>query len=348
MSDTDQSVSVAPLLTTVIIIAACTSALWLYFWQTHDQARAQQLESLTAELEQRRNTEAGLLTKYSTAEEARRRSEQALLDIRNRLEVTEQALAQLESANWEERYRAATAENYELSERIVELELRHAIARDHIETEHNHLLDTHVALEQAFAALQSEYAELQQTHQELETTLASQQQLEHAFVQLELEHADALDELNELREQQQVLEQSLAESRRELEQAQREREQVAVAEQQTQEMVATPATAGPVAAANASPGYRVVRLQSLGNAMQGRSSGERRSILTTVIPTIPDGIDGTELLELVAGMNSTDIMQVIQTTRQHINTPLNSASLDLIMVQLDETDAQNVLELLGQ
>jgi ribosomal protein L12E/L44/L45/RPP1/RPP2 len=67
-----------------------------------------------------------------------------------------------------------------------------------------------------------------------------------------------------------------------------------------------------------------------------------------VIPTIPDGIHGTELIELISGMNSADITQVIQSVRQHINMPLDSTSLDMIVANLDETDAQDVLKLLQQ
>jgi hypothetical protein len=181
MDDTRHPVSIAPLLTTVVIIAACTSALWLYFWHTHDQARAHQLESLSAEFDQRREAEAYLLEKYTVAEEARRLSEQALLETRNRLDATEQVLARLEAADWEARYRAAAEENYDLTERITELELRHAITRDHLETERSDLLDTHTALERAFTALEDEHAELRQTHHEMEALLAAKEHIEQGL-----------------------------------------------------------------------------------------------------------------------------------------------------------------------
>lgn len=337
MSDADRSVSVAPLLTTVVIIAACTSVLWLYFWHTHDRSRDLQLQALSAELELQRNKEAGLLEQYTAAEEARRQSELALLEARTRLETTEQALARLEAGNWEERYRAATAENYELSERITELELRHAIARDQMENELTLLLGRYSELQNAFEALEDEHAGLAQTHEALENTLAAQSDLDHAYQQLQIDHATAQDELKSLRAQHQALEQSLAESRLELQQSQRASESA---------VAAAPITTAPVAAAGASSGYRLVRLQSLANAMHGQSSSDRRSILTSVIPTIPDGIDGNELDELVSGMDSADILQVIQATRRHIHTPLDNTSLDRLLPKLNETDAQVALELL--
>lgn len=325
MSDTGQSVSVAPLLTTVVIIAICTSILWLYFWHTHDRARDLQLQALTAEVELQRDHAAGLLEQYSTAEEARRQSELALLEVRSRLEATEQTLARLEAQDWEQRYRVATTENHELSERITELELRHAIARDQMENELTLLL--------------GQYTEQQDAFETLEAAHSAQTDIEQSYQQLQIDHATALEELENLRAGHQAIEQSLAESRLELQQLQRAAEQTVV--------TAAPAAAAPaVTGGGTATSYRLVRLQSLANAMQGQSSGDRRSILTSVIPTIPEGIDGNELGELVSGMDSADILQVIQTTRQHINTPLDNSSLDRLLPKLNATDAQVALELL--
>jgi hypothetical protein len=70
---------------------------------------------------------------------------------------------------------------------------------------------------------------------------------------LQIDNAATLNELNELRKQQQVLEQSLAESRQKLEQAQRE--QVVVLESEPQPD-ATTVAAAPVASAATASGYR--------------------------------------------------------------------------------------------
>lgn len=329
MIEKAQPVSIAPLLTTVVIIAACTSALWIFFWQQHEQSRDQQLQNLAAELEMRREREADLLNRHATAEEARRRSEQTLLEVRAQLDAVQNNLARME--DWEAQYRAAALKNHALYEQLNELELRHAIARDRLESELTLLLGRHTDLKR-------DHAELADAHKSLEQALATQSDLNQAYHQLQLDHQAAQDELR-------ALEQSLADSTQQLEQARLATGSAAnIATPDAN--IAAPAITATTSGSGTTPGYRLVRLQSLGNAMHGRSSDERRSILTSVIPTIPNGVDGSELVELVAGMDSSHILQVIEATRQNINTPLDRVSLDTITAQLDESDARGAMDML--
>lgn len=89
-----------------------------------------------------------------------------------------------------------------------------------------------------------------------------------------------------------------------------------------------------------SAAYRHVRLQSLSNAMTNQDSEIRKNILVSVIPTIPEGISDNELLTLVDGMQSGDILAVIQHTNQYINRPLDNQTINTLVGLMNELDAQ--------
>lgn len=86
--------------------------------------------------------------------------------------------------------------------------------------------------------------------------------------------------------------------------------------------------------------YRLVRIQSLNNAMLNQDSGTRRMILMNVIPTIPEGISDIELLSLIDGMQSEDILAVIKNTNQYVNRPLDNQTINSLVAHLNENDAQ--------
>lgn len=85
--------------------------------------------------------------------------------------------------------------------------------------------------------------------------------------------------------------------------------------------------------------YRRTRLQSLRNALVTRDSGTRKAILMDVIPTIPAGLEAAELLSLVEGMHSRDILAVIQATHQYVIRPIDNNSMSKLAGTMDEEDA---------
>lgn len=86
--------------------------------------------------------------------------------------------------------------------------------------------------------------------------------------------------------------------------------------------------------------YRQVRLQSLDKALQNRSSNERRLILINVIPTIPHGISGEELVSFTNNMNSADLLSVIKETNKFLVRPLNKQAINSVLAKLDGKDAE--------
>ena len=92
--------------------------------------------------------------------------------------------------------------------------------------------------------------------------------------------------------------------------------------------------------ADKSESYRYIRLNSLGNAMLNQDSAARKKILSSVIPTIPNGISGTELLALISGMDSNDILQVIQSTDKYISRPLDDKTLSTLGANMNKADAE--------
>ena len=85
--------------------------------------------------------------------------------------------------------------------------------------------------------------------------------------------------------------------------------------------------------------YRRIRLQSLQNALVNQDSGTRKVILLDVIPTIPSGLNVTELLPLVEGMNSGDILAVIQATHQYVIRPIDNNAISLLAGTMNDEDA---------
>lgn len=91
---------------------------------------------------------------------------------------------------------------------------------------------------------------------------------------------------------------------------------------------------------NKSDVYRHVRLQSLHNAMLNQDSGTRSKILISVIPSIPNGISGSELLALLVNMNSTDVITVIKAVNKYILRPLDSQTIHTMTANMNQNDAE--------
>lgn len=85
--------------------------------------------------------------------------------------------------------------------------------------------------------------------------------------------------------------------------------------------------------------YRMTRLQSLQRALANRDSVTRRNILMDVLPTIPSGFSAAELLPLVAGMQSGDILAVIQGVADFVQRPIDNASLSTLVTTMNDEDA---------
>lgn len=104
---------------------------------------------------------------------------------------------------------------------------------------------------------------------------------------------------------------------------------------------AVTARTGPNKGSKGSDVYRHVRLQSLSSALLDRDSPDRMKILVSVIPTIPNGVSGSEFLSLVSGMQSEDILAAIRMTHQHIIRPLDSQVIGELVANMNEKDAES-------
>ena len=92
--------------------------------------------------------------------------------------------------------------------------------------------------------------------------------------------------------------------------------------------------------------YRRSRIQSLRAALEGRSSGERVPILQNVVPTLPGGVSATELAELMAGMDSTDVRATVTALRPHLNS-LDDAGTRTLLGLMQKEDAAAIVDLLA-
>jgi hypothetical protein len=93
--------------------------------------------------------------------------------------------------------------------------------------------------------------------------------------------------------------------------------------------------------------YRYIRLNSLASTLANQDPAARKKILVSVIPTIPDGINGAELLALVNGMDGHDILEIIETTSQYIVRPLDARTLSSLAAFMNEADAATATQILS-
>lgn len=381
MNQSRDLVPVAPLLITVIAVCGLTSAVWSIFWQRHDTEQSGHVAQMAEQLEQAEADKSRLLDRYTAAEQARRESELALLSREKELETVRQQFASMESENWPARYAALEKENYNLSERIEELELRSNMERDNYIAEYEQLQERYNDLQHEFLDLEREHASLEQQYRherdsageetaelrrELDETEQQHRQLAHLQHALERDLIDR--EINdsrlesrvaELERERQALQTAVAESEKRIQalndrsqelsaklQAAGKREQVTPPVQELTSQApprAVPAAAGSQESdPKADTSFRQARIQSLQAAMQNASSADRKAILLTVLPTIPDGVEGTELAELVAGMDSRHIIEILENGRPHIQRPVDNDSYKRIMRHLEDGDSRRL------
>lgn len=377
MSQPRDLVPVAPLLVTVIAVCGLTSAVWSIFWQRHDTEQSGHVAQMAEQLEQAEADKSRLLDRYTAAEQARRESELALLSREKELETVRQQLAGMESENWPARYAALEKENYNLSERIEELELRNNMERDKYIAEYEQLQERYNDLQHEFLDLEREHASLEQQYRHERDSADGElaelrRELDDSEQQARLQHAlerDLIDReigdsrlenrVVELERERQALQTAVAESEKRIQalndrsqelsaklQAASESEQVTPPVQELASQApprAVPAAAGGQESdPEADTGFRQARIQSLQAAMQNASSADRKAILLTVLPTIPEGVDGTELAELVAGMDSRHIIEILEDGRPHIQRPVDNDSYKRIMRHLEDGDSRRL------
>lgn len=386
MRESRDLVPIAPLLVTIVAVIGLTSAVWLIFWEVRTGEQHEQIKQLKQRLEHSESDRSRLIDRYSTAEESRHERELELMAMQNRLDETQRQLAELEEQDWPERYAMLEEENYDLSERIAELELRNSISRDKHLAEYEQLQGKHNDLQNEYNKLAREQSLLEQRLQtetstaeresyELQLALEEarqarqrQEHLQHALERDLISHEISADRrqarITELEREEQTLRAALAESEQRI-QALTERNDRLDAELESALKQAdaapppvkamTASTPPPAEMATSSsnqagpgPGFRLARIESLEAALQNASSSDRKSIILTVIPTIPGGVDGAELAELLAGMDSRDIIEVIEGSRPHIQRPVDNDSYERIMLQLEDEDSRRLVTRLLQ
>ncbi|MDZ7735188.1 MAG: hypothetical protein U5P41_02855 [Gammaproteobacteria bacterium] len=255
--------------------------------------------------------------------------------------------------------------------------MRSDMERDRYIAEYEQLQERYNDLQHEFLDLEREHASLdQQYRQARDSTGEELAELRRELVETEqqarLQHAlerDLIDReigdsrlesrVAELEHQRQALQAAVTESEQRIQalkdrsqklsaklQAASEREQVSppVRELTTQAppRAVTAAAGGQESDPEADTGFRQARIQSLQAAMQNASSADRKAILLTVIPTIPGGVEGPELAELVAGMDSRHIIEILEDGRPHIRRPVDNDSYKRIMQHLEDGDSRRL------
>lgn len=377
MSQSRDLVPVAPLLVTVIAVCGLTSAVWSVFWQRHEAEQSGRVAQLSERLEQAEANNSRLLDHYTAAEQARRESELELLSLEKELETRRQQLAGLESENWPARYAALEKENYNLSERIEELELRSDMERDRYIAEYEQLQERYNDLQHEFLDLEREHASLDQQYRRARESAGEETaELRHKLDETEqqhrqlarLQHAlerDLIDReigdsrlesrVAELERERQALRTAMTETEQRIRtlndrnqelsaelQAASEREQVSPPVRELTTQAPPRAVTAAAGSQESDSGFRLARIRSLQAAMQNASSSDRKAILLTVIPTIPGGVEGPELAELVAGMDSRHIIEILEDGRPHIRRPVDNDSYKRIMQHLEDGDSRRL------
>ncbi len=229
--------------------------------------------------------------------------------------VTETELQELIAMDWEKKYEDARDESESLRKKITELQYQYDSdiarlqrAKSFLSAENNSLRDSHVRLEAINHGLEQNIAELEPEIEQQKKTIAK------------------LESVNKQNKQ------SIASLQKSVE-----------IKSAPEPPTVQPSNAQTTTSEDdKSDVYRHVRIQSLNNAMMNQNSLARKNILVSVIPTIPNGVSGDELLLLVAGMESEDILSAIQLTNKYITRPLDSKTITALTGEMNEKDAEAV------
>lgn len=246
-------------------------------------------------------------------------------ELDNSKNAGEQAVA--EASTWESRYKQLSVDYDQLKQQIPEIDKHYQDdlarlnrARDFLASQNNLMLQ-----ELHKYQLQAEKSDklYQSEKDELNSKLAATQKKNAALIK-EVKRLETM-----AAQKQQLVNKNQQPA------GQDGPSQTDIVHTQTTEQTTTPAkNTGNLTA------YRTVRLQSLKNTMVNQDSSIRKNILISVIPTIPDGVSDTELLELTDDMQSEDILAVVQKTNQYINRPLDEQTVSSLLARMNEKDAE--------
>lgn len=378
MDESRDLVPVAPLLVTIVAVVGITSAVWSHYWSRQQAEYQQRLSDQTEQYQADRNAREALLNQHEQQRLAQARKAD---DLKKQLDNTRSRLAAVEAENWPARYQTLKQRHNELSDQLAELQQRHSMTHRSIAAEQQALQARHDDLEAAYILLELEHDALRETHAqdqqsaaqarsrqhvalsearaEKDDLLALQASLERDLISRELSQSGLRSRVLDAQREQQRLRAALADSEEHLQQL-LAREQQLTADLQAARQAATttpplesrttepqPRAVAATTDASGDSGFRLARLQSLKAAVADASSRDRRLIILTVLPSIPGGVRGPELADLIAGMETPDIIELIESGRSHIRRPLDNMSYRRIMQQLaDESSRRQVTALL--
>jgi hypothetical protein len=360
-----------PLLLTAVAVVLMTSLIWAYF-RTAEQKQSgllidsyvSRIKLLEQQIQVQTQSQQDLIGSLTQAQDARVEAETELSKTLALMQRRNEQLTAIQEEDWETHYNSAVSENMDLVARLDNLQLKHEIDIHNLAEDINILSKHRQFLENSFIKLEFELNDLQMNYHDLmQDTIALQ--LEHAVVlhdqEIELQRLSSLktDMENELilldldmdaTYEAYALEQSKL--------TQEYKEKIALLKSsldksnktsaQLKHKQASTPVKSPAEKKKPDNTYRAARLESLGNAMKDRDSKNRKKILISVIPTIPEGISGNELAMLLPGMNNDDIISVIQSTKNHIKQPLDRKILNRITKTMDANTADVAVEILSR
>jgi len=322
-----------------------------------EQANRQLVENLSGN----RNTTRELETELADTRQRLSDTREKLTVAEERLTVTEAELIALRDMDWESRYREAERENESLTEKLAGMELQQSLAREETEElqrANDLLAGKNKTLTEEFTLLELERGDLARSYDQLRNKYLAETARREKLVE-DISREEKF--WNERAERISQLENTIGKKERIIARLRSDIESYESMIAGLQQEFATPV---PDQSANNKPveiivgksaerkpepdsEYRLTRLQSLNQAMNGRGSTERKQILISVIPTVPNGISGEELAGLITGMNSADILAVIRSTKQHISRPLDDDSLSILFSSMTREDADSASVILA-
>lgn len=316
-------------------------------------------------LEEQEQAKRRLVESLSGSQKSTLELESKLSETRDQLALAEERLAvaegellSLQEMDWESRYREAERENESLMEKLAAMELQRSLAKEETEElqrANDLLAGENKTLSEEFTLLELERGDLSRSYDQLrEKFIAESERREKLVEDIALEEKLSNERVSQLEKAIGEKERIIAKLRSDIETyesmiAGLQQEFATPSSEQPANNKPVEIIVGKSAERKQEPDseYRLTRLQSLNQAMNGRGSTERKQILISVIPTIPNGISGEELAGLITGMNSADILSVIRSTKQHISRPLDNDSLSILFSSMTREDADSASVILA-
>ena len=350
MTEINKSGNYQQIILLVVLTAVITSLPWLFFYnqKQHQISMANDIQktrvdALEKQLDQQNLLKQELINSLSASQEARVKAESELAETASKLSQTEEELSELDTMDWERKYKFALLDNEILVEQIAELEFRQEQKNEQNLESYNLLDETKKYIEEDFIRLEFDYDDLLEEDAKLKSQYLSD--IQELANESETLRATLDKNKNKLVKQEKII-------------ADLQKENLNyknILEQKKNEIVAdgkdvkiiTPETIKKSDVASTDDNFRSARLKSLSNAMHNRNSNDRKNILVSVIPNIPDGITGHELTSLVEGMESADILSVIQSTTTHINKPVSNEVFNQLTRNMNNQEAALATNLLS-